>query len=151
MDDIAAGDPAFTTITATPRKLAHRVEVSNEAVHDSVPDVLDVVNSHLVKIPGLKLDAAVFEGSGSAPVIRGLKNLSGIQTVSMGTNLSPGDAEMRRREPATRAERPRVIGERGKGRRCCCTRFGAAEQTGGVRQNGASAIAARVVCLGDRA
>jgi HK97 family phage major capsid protein len=40
----------------------------------------------LVRSIGLKFDHGVYEGSGSAPEIRGLKNVTGIQTVSMGTN-----------------------------------------------------------------
>ena len=83
---ITAGDPSFTTVTATRRKLAHQVKFSNEAIDDSTPDVLDTVNGHLVTMLGLKFDAAIYEGSGSAPMIRGLKNVSGTQTVSMGTD-----------------------------------------------------------------
>jgi len=85
-DVIPAGDPAFATLTATPRKLAHRVELSNEVIDDSEPSVVDVLNGHLATMLGLKLDLAIFEGSGTAPAIRGLKAVSGIQTVSMGTN-----------------------------------------------------------------
>jgi len=83
---IPAGDPAFGTLTATPKKLAHRVELSNEVIDDSEPAVVDVLNGHLATMLGLKLDLAIFEGSGTAPAIRGLKNVSGIQTVSLGTN-----------------------------------------------------------------
>lgn len=83
---IAAGDPTLDSIVATPRKLAHRVEFSNEVVEDSDPSALDVVRDNLIAALGLKLDLGIYEGSGTAPEIRGLKNVTGINTVSMGTN-----------------------------------------------------------------
>lgn len=85
-DVIPAGDPAFATLSAVPRKLAHRVELSNEVVDDSEPAVVGVLNDHLARLLALRLDIAVFEGSGAAPQIRGLKNTPGVQSVSMGAN-----------------------------------------------------------------
>lgn len=83
---ITPSDPTFATLTATPRKLAALVQASNEVIDDSDPSILDVLNSHVATILGLKLDLAMFEGSGTAPEIRGLKNVSGITAQSMGTN-----------------------------------------------------------------
>ncbi len=83
---ITASDPTLVSVTATPRKLAARVELTNEVVDDSEPDVVDVLENHIAAILGLRLDLAGFEGSGTAPEIRGLKNVAGIQTVSMGAN-----------------------------------------------------------------
>ncbi len=83
---ITAGDPTFAVVTAVPRKLAHLVQCTNEVLSDSDPSVLDVVQSHLLTVLGLKLDLGVFEGSGVAPEITGLKNQAGIGSVSMGTN-----------------------------------------------------------------
>lgn len=83
---ITPGDPTIATLTATPRKLAHLVQFSNEIVDDSEPSAIDVVRDNLVRALGLKLDFGIFEGTGTAPQIRGLKNVSGIQTVSAGTN-----------------------------------------------------------------
>jgi HK97 family phage major capsid protein len=40
----------------------------------------------LLRSLSLKFDLGAFEGSGTPPEIRGLKNVSGISTVSMGTN-----------------------------------------------------------------
>jgi HK97 family phage major capsid protein len=74
------------TLTATPRKLAGLEALSNELINDSIPSMLEVVGRSLLRSVALKFDLAVFEGSGSAPEPRGLKNVSGIQTVSMGTN-----------------------------------------------------------------
>lgn len=87
-DTITPGDPAFATITATPRKLAHLVELSNEVIDDSEPAIVDVLNGHLATVLGLKLDLAIFEGNQAANpnVVRGLKYTPGIQTVDMGAN-----------------------------------------------------------------
>src|SRR4029078_1523625 len=52
----------------------------------STPRVRDVFFSTVLRALSLSLDLGFFEGSGTAPAIRGLKNVSGIQTVSMGTN-----------------------------------------------------------------
>jgi HK97 family phage major capsid protein/HK97 family phage prohead protease len=83
---ITPSDPTFATLTATPRKLAALVQASNEVIDDSDPSIINLLNAHVTTLLGLKLDLAVFEGSGTAPEIRGLKNVSGIQTLSMGTN-----------------------------------------------------------------
>lgn len=87
-DTITPGDPAFATLTATPRKLAHIVELSNEIIDDSQPAIVDVLNGHLAQVLGLKLDLAVFEGNpaGNANSITGLKYAVGTGTVSMGAN-----------------------------------------------------------------
>jgi HK97 family phage major capsid protein len=48
--------------------------------------MLEVVRRSLLRSVALKFDLAVFEGSGSAPEPRGLRNVPGIQSVSMGAN-----------------------------------------------------------------
>jgi HK97 family phage major capsid protein len=83
---ISATDPTLSENIATPRKLAVLTQVSNELIADSNPRVLDVLFRNIFRSLGLKLDLGFYEGSGSAPEIRGLKNVSGIQSVSMGTN-----------------------------------------------------------------
>ncbi|MEJ7894672.1 MAG: phage major capsid protein [Solirubrobacteraceae bacterium] len=83
---ITPGDPTFSTVTATPRKLAHLVQMSNEVIDDSDPSIVDVLNTHLLAMLALKLDLGIFEGTGTAPEIRGLANVAGIQTVDAGVN-----------------------------------------------------------------
>ena len=87
-DVIPEGDPAFGELTATPKKLAHRVELSNEVIDDSEPSIVDVLNVHLATMLSLKLDRGIFEGNPTADPesIRGLKYVSGIQEISLGTN-----------------------------------------------------------------
>lgn len=84
--EITPTDPNADVVTATPRKLAGLVYASNELVSDSNPDAQNVLAENLARSVALKLDKSFYEGSGTAPEIRGLKNQSGIQTVSMGAN-----------------------------------------------------------------
>lgn len=83
---ITASDPNYRTVTAKPKKLAALVPVTNELLRDSNPSVMDIVSRQLTRSLALKLDHGIFEGSGTDPEIRGLKNVSGIQTVSMGAD-----------------------------------------------------------------
>jgi HK97 family phage major capsid protein len=80
------GDPTFTTVTGTPRKLGALVQFSNEVLDDSEPSIAAIVHTNLLQTLALKLDAAILEGNGTPPAIRGLKNVAGIQSVSMGTD-----------------------------------------------------------------
>ena len=88
MEEILAGDPGLGTLTATPRKLAHRVEFSNEVLDDSEPEAADVVSNHLATMLAIKLDYSMLYGNptANADSIRGLRYVAGIQSISMGTN-----------------------------------------------------------------
>ncbi len=55
-------------------------------IDDSDPSIVDLLNTHIATILGLRLDFAALEGSGVAPEIRGLRNVSGITTQVMGAN-----------------------------------------------------------------
>lgn len=77
-DAIVSVDAGADSITATVRKLAALQAVSNEAISDSNPSLLDAVSAGLVRSVGLTFDLGFFEGSGVAPQIRGLKNVVGI-------------------------------------------------------------------------
>jgi len=83
---IPESDPTFANLTATPKKLAVRTVVSNEVVDDSDPSITDVLSANMSKLLALVLDDAIFEGTGAANSIVGLKNTPGIQTLSLGTN-----------------------------------------------------------------
>jgi len=85
-EDLLTSDMVSDTLVATPRKLAALNILSNEVRMDSVPAILNAVGQSMVRALALKLDLGIFEGSGTAPEIRGLKNTSGIGSISMGTN-----------------------------------------------------------------
>lgn len=83
---ITASDPTISTIVATPAKFAALTSVSNEILFDANPAVFQSVSTSLVKSIATAFDLAAFTGSGSAPAITGLQNVSSIGTASMGTN-----------------------------------------------------------------
>ena len=89
---ITPSDPAYTDITATPRKLARLTVVCNELIADSNPDVVQLLEKQMTRALALKLDLGVFEGSGTPPEIRGLKNTPGITTNPLGAVPTNFDA-----------------------------------------------------------
>lgn len=87
LEEIPEGDPTFGEVAAEPKKLAHRVVLSNEVIDDSEPSIIEVLNGHLATMLALKLDLSIFESNPSNPdAIRGLKYVAGVQSISMGTN-----------------------------------------------------------------
>lgn len=74
------------TLTATPRKLGVIEGLTREVIQDSEPAALAIAENSIIRALALKLDLGFFEGSGTAPEPKGLKNVSGIQTISLGTN-----------------------------------------------------------------
>jgi HK97 family phage major capsid protein len=87
----APTDPTFERVTFTARTLVGFIKLSRELVEDAA-NAEDVVRSAFAKALAVKLDLAALYGSGIAPEPNGVKNQSGIQTLSMGTNgLAPAD------------------------------------------------------------
>jgi len=75
---ITSTDPNYEDIVATPRKLATLTAISNELIADSNPDVVTLLSMQIARALALGFDLAFFEGSGVAPIIKGLKNVTGI-------------------------------------------------------------------------
>lgn len=82
---IAASDGTLGKITLTARSLAGLVVVSRELLEDAA-EIDDQVRTAFAAQFALIVDKAALYGSGTAPEPRGVKNTSGITTVSMGTN-----------------------------------------------------------------
>ncbi|MET7749942.1 phage major capsid protein [Micromonospora sp. NPDC005367] len=83
---IPLSDPNAESLTAVPRKFAQGSRVANEVLADAKPSALDALGKSLIRSVGLAFDLSAFEGNGTAPNVRGLKNVAGIGSVSMGTN-----------------------------------------------------------------
>lgn len=83
---ITPADPAGDFILSTPRKLTALTAVSNELVTDSTPEALDVIGANIARSMALRFDLSGFEGTGTAPEIRGLRNVAGIGSGSFGAN-----------------------------------------------------------------
>lgn len=89
LDLIPEGPPGFGTLDAEPKKLAHRItDIANEVIDDSEPGVVGVLSDHMLTMLGLKLDYSIFESNQATnpKAIKGLKYVTGIQTISMGTD-----------------------------------------------------------------
>ncbi len=89
---ITSTDADADTVTAIPRKVAGLQRVSNETLADSSPSVYEVIAAGLVRSVALKIDLGVYEGSGTAPEIRGLLHTAGVQTIpAVGTPVNLDD------------------------------------------------------------
>jgi HK97 family phage major capsid protein len=83
---ITAGDPTISEVVFVPRKLAALTQSSHELLVDSSPEAASLIQGNMLRALALKFDLGAFEGTGTVPQIRGLKNQAGIQSVSMGAN-----------------------------------------------------------------
>jgi HK97 family phage major capsid protein len=66
LDPITESDVPGDELVLTPRKAATLVRLSNEAVNDSDPAVLDTVGTQMTRAVALEADRAMFVGSGPA-------------------------------------------------------------------------------------
>lgn len=81
---ITPSDPTFTSVTLTPRKLAALTLAANEALDDSNPGLREIVANDLVRQTATTLDLQFLEGSGTAPNMRGFRNMSGTTQATVG-------------------------------------------------------------------
>jgi len=89
----AIGYDDFTTgqVTMSPRKLGRGVKISRETAQlaSLIPSVEAFVRTRLMKKIALTLDLRGLRGSGSSLQALGIANVSGINTVALGTNGGP--------------------------------------------------------------
>lgn len=83
--EITASDPTFDAVTLAPKKLATLVKVSRELLEDSV-NIGEALEAAFVGALSVEMDRAMLFGSGSSNQPTGLFSISGINSVSMGTN-----------------------------------------------------------------
>lgn len=82
---IAESDPTFRNITITPQSIAFRFKLSRELLMDGQgiePALRLVIAQAMAKA----LDFYGLRGSGTDPEIRGLRNISGVNITTSGTN-----------------------------------------------------------------
>lgn len=82
---VTESDPTFSAVTFTVRSLAGVVKLSRELFDDSVNIATALPNAFAAAL-ALEVDRVALFGTGTPPEPRGLANVSGIQSVSMGTN-----------------------------------------------------------------
>lgn len=82
---VSESDPAFRAVVATPRSLAFYFKISRELLADAMN--LDTVVAQIVgQAFAVAADRAGLIGSGTPPEPRGIRNISGIQSVTNGAN-----------------------------------------------------------------
>jgi HK97 family phage major capsid protein len=64
LEEIGPGDPTGDELVLTPRKCAAITTISDEAVSDSSPSVLDAVGTAMTRAVALKCDRAFLSGAG---------------------------------------------------------------------------------------
>ena len=83
--NIAASDPTFRAVVATPQSLAFYFKVSRELLADA-PNIDQALRTAIAGAFAKELDRAGLRGTGTAPEPRGILNTSGIQAVTNGAN-----------------------------------------------------------------
>lgn len=80
-----ASDNSFDAVTFTAQTLFALAKFSVELAEDA-PNLDSIVGNSIAKSLALELDRVALYGTGVAPQPKGVKNQTGIQTASMGTN-----------------------------------------------------------------
>jgi len=87
-DAAAEATPTYDKITLTPKRLAAFTEVSRQLmIQSNIPGGIEAdIREDLSTSIALALDLAAINGSGTAPVPRGILSTTGIGSVAIGTN-----------------------------------------------------------------
>lgn len=97
---ITPSDPTLGLVTSSAKKIAVLVKATRELLADA-ENGASLIESSVSQAVAVAIDRAVLEGSGSGAEPRGIKNLVGVNTASMGTN---GAAPSNTTGPAKLAE-----------------------------------------------
>lgn len=85
---VTESDPTFRSITITPQSLSFLFKVTRELLMDA-PGMEQALRTAIAQAFAKELDRAGLRGSGTAPEIKGLLNMSGVNSLVLGT----GDGE----------------------------------------------------------
>lgn len=83
---LTPSDHEFRKVALTPKHCGAITELSRNMLQQPSLDVENLVRADFAAILAEAVDAAAINGSGTAPVPRGILNVSGIGDVAMGTN-----------------------------------------------------------------
>jgi HK97 family phage major capsid protein len=76
---------AYTEVTEPVQKIAVHIPVTEEQLEDD-PAVEDLIRARLSEMIRQRLDSQLLNGNGTAPNLRGVRNVSGINAVSQGSD-----------------------------------------------------------------
>ena len=86
--DVTASDLTFGLVNMSPKTIGARVPVSRRLIIQSSPDIEMLVRNDIINEITLGVDYTIGYGTGTASQPRGLKNTSGIGSVTMGGGTS---------------------------------------------------------------
>lgn len=86
--DVTASDLTFGLVNMSPKTIGARVPVSRRLMIQSSPDIEMLVRNDIINEVTLGVDYTIGYGTGTASQPRGLKNTSGIGSVTMGGGTS---------------------------------------------------------------
>jgi HK97 family phage major capsid protein len=113
VEAVTSGDMSFGQIDLYPHDVFALCTLSNRLIELGAPGAEQLVRSQLARDIGLKIDAAVFNGTGAAGQPTGIFNTSGINTVSTVTalNLATAYGKMMEMETELLKDNAQTVGE----------------------------------------
>jgi len=85
-DSLTESDPAFDTISLTPKTAGGLTSFSHRMLKQDLPSIDALVQNDLAETLGSILDDAIINGTGASNQPTGILNTTGIGSVAMGTN-----------------------------------------------------------------
>lgn len=113
VEAVTSGDMSFGQIDLYPHDVFALCTLSNRLIELGAPGAEQLVRSQLARDIGLKIDAAVFNGTGAAGQPTGIFNTSGINTVASVTalNLATAYGKMMEMETELLKDNAQTVGE----------------------------------------
>ncbi len=84
--NVSASDMAVDKVSLVPRTIGVRTDITRKLMLQATPAIEGLVRSDIATALALGLDNAALNGSGTAPVPRGIRNVAGVGLVALGTN-----------------------------------------------------------------
>lgn len=83
---VSEEDPTFERVTFKPKSLAVLVRLSVELFEDMTPESAAGIENDITRALALELDRVALRGTGTAPEPKGIRNQTGVEIQSLGTN-----------------------------------------------------------------
>lgn len=84
--NVSPSDMAVDKVSLVPRTIGVRTDITRKLLLQATPAIEGLVRSDIAMALALGLDSAALNGSGTPPVPRGIRNVSGVGLVALGTN-----------------------------------------------------------------
>lgn len=113
VEAVTSGDMSFGQIDLYPHDVFALCTLSNRLIELGAPGAEQLVRSQLARDIGLKIDSAVYQGTGAAGQPTGILNTSGVNTVAAVTalNLATAYGKMMEMEGELLKDNAQTVGE----------------------------------------